>query len=194
MESFFSRLKTHILNIVALAKDFQTASALVAGYIHDYTYKNYQYDLAGLTPAEFYRYVTTGVYPCNEYFGVNSELLNTLDDLIARRKQESEEKARKAREKTAHDKASGLTGEGKDPVAVVKRDIRILEKQQERWTETKITVKNQLQFLDGLLSKAEAALNFITHAGDDLRQRLRHREEWSLHPELAYIYDMQGLF
>ena len=194
MESFFSRLKTHILNIVALAKDFQTASALVTGYMHDYTYENYQYDLAGLTPAEFYKYVTTGVYPCSEYFGVDSALLNTLDDLIARRKQEAEAKALKAREKAARDKADGPEEDGKDPVAVVKRDIRILEKQQERWTAMRTTVKNQLLFLDSLLSKAEAALNFVMHASDDLRQRLRHRDEWSLHPELAYIYDMQGLF
>ena len=194
MESFFSRLKTHILDIVALAKDFQTAKELVSGYMHDYMYENYQYDLAGLTPAEFYKYVTTGVYPCDEYFGVNSERLNTLDDLIACRKKEADEKARKAREKAVQERENGETGEGKDPVAVVKRDIRILEKQQEKWTETKLTVKNQLQFLEGLLSRAETALNFVTNAGEELLKKLRYREEWRLHPELAYIFDMQGLF
>ncbi len=194
MESFFGRLKTHILGIVALARDFQTASELVAGYMHDYTYENYQYDLAGLTPAEFYKYVTTGVYPCDEYFGVDSKRLNTLDELIACRKKESEEIARKAREKAARDKEEGLTCTGKNPVAVIKRDIRILEKKLQDWVDTRQIAVNQLEFLDTVLSKAEAALKFVTAASEELKNRLRTRQEWSLHPELAYIYDMKGLF
>lgn len=194
MESFFARLKTHILNIVALAPDFKIASELVAGYMHDYTYENYQYDLAGLTPAEFYKYVTTGVYPCSEYFGVDSKRLNTLDELIACRKQESEKLAQKARERAARDKQEGLSGAGKDPIAVIKRDIRILEKKLEEWVNLRQMAIQQLEFLDRVLSKAEAALKFIAAASEELKNRLRTREEWSLHPELAYIYDMKGLF
>ena len=51
-----------------------------------------------------------------------------------------------------------------------------------------------LGFLEKLLSRAEAALNFVMKAGDELMKKLRHREEWRLHPELSYIFDMQGLF
>ena len=194
MESFFGRLKTHILGIVALARDFQTASELVAGYMHDYTYENYQYDLAGLTPAEFYKYVITGIYPCSEYFGVDNKRLNTLDELIARRMEESEEIARKARERAARDKAEGLTGAGTNPVSVIKRDIRILEKKLQDWVDTRQIAAKQLEFLDAVLSKAEAALKFVTTASEELKSRLRTRQEWSLHPELSYIYDMKGLF
>ena len=169
-------------------------SAYLAQEMSDYTYENYQYDLAGLTPAEFYKYVTTGVYPCSEYFGVDSKRLNTLDELIACRKQESEKLAQKARERAARDKQEGLSGAGKDPIAVIKRDIRILEKKLEEWVNLRQMAIQQLEFLDRVLSKAEAALKFIAAASEELKNRLRTREEWSLHPELAYIYDMKGLF
>ena len=59
MESFFGRLKTAIMDMVALCKDYGSASRLVDGYLKAYNSGHYQYDLAGLTPEEFYQYATT---------------------------------------------------------------------------------------------------------------------------------------
>lgn len=69
MESFFGRMKSHIMDILALCPDIETAIRLVEGYMDAYNNENYQYTLAGLTPAEFYFYSVTGVYPCDEYYG-----------------------------------------------------------------------------------------------------------------------------
>lgn len=55
MESFFARMKTHILNLAALCPDFKTSEKLVNGYISSYNSEQYQYQLAGLTPKELIR-------------------------------------------------------------------------------------------------------------------------------------------
>jgi len=189
MESFFSRMKTHIMDLVALAPDFETASALVDGYMRDYNEKNYQDELAGLTPVEFYRYCTTGIYPCEEYFGVDAGRLLTPDQLIARRKAEAEKRAVKARLR-----AEKNGGCGKDPVKVVLRDIRILEKNQKKSAEDADAAKKQGEKLSGILKKAEKALEYVRNAAEEVKAALWHGSEWKKHPQLDYIYDMQGMF
>ncbi|MEE3420789.1 MAG: IS3 family transposase, partial [Lachnospiraceae bacterium] len=46
-----------------MCRSFEDARTLVSNYISDYNTKHYQYDLAALTPEEFYQYSTTGIYP-----------------------------------------------------------------------------------------------------------------------------------
>ena len=72
MESFFGRMKTEALDIIALCPDLSTVRKLIDGYMDEYNHQRYQYSLAGLTPAEFYIYSTTGIYPLDNYFGVTS--------------------------------------------------------------------------------------------------------------------------
>ena len=62
MESFFGRLKCELLDLVALCPDASTVSRMISGYIDAYNHRHYQYALAGLTPSEYYTYVTTGIY------------------------------------------------------------------------------------------------------------------------------------
>ena len=81
MESFFGRLKTATLDMVAMCVDFSSARQLVEGYLNAYNSEHYQYDLAGLTPEEFYQYATTGVYPLDNYFGVPASVMMTGGDL-----------------------------------------------------------------------------------------------------------------
>ena len=194
MESFFARMKTECLSIVAMSNDFETDRDLVYGYLEHYDTKRYQYRLGGLTPDEFYVYVTTGVYPCESYFGVFAENLRTADQLIEERKQKAEEKKKKqAKERGESAKEQGIPA-GKDPLRVVSRDIDLLERHIKKWNEFKKTCEMQLKHLNDLLQKAEAAREFIKKASEELRKALRSREEWQKHPELSYIYGMDGLF
>ena len=54
MESFFGRMKTEALDIIALSPDYETATRIINGYMHKYNEERYQYSLAGLTPNEYY--------------------------------------------------------------------------------------------------------------------------------------------
>ena len=43
-------MKCQLLKLIEMS-DYQTVRDLIAGYMHHYNEKAYQYDLAGLTPA-----------------------------------------------------------------------------------------------------------------------------------------------
>lgn len=80
--------------------------------------------LAGLTPSEFYIYATTGIYPLDNYFGVESTDLLSVNDLVSARIQKAREKAKKARlasQKKREERAL-LT----NPASVIARDQRLL--------------------------------------------------------------------
>ena len=68
MESFFSSLKTDILDMVARCNSFDEAGWLVDGYLNAYNQKHYQYELAGLTPDEFYQYANNRYLPTKKLF------------------------------------------------------------------------------------------------------------------------------
>ena len=89
MESFFGQMKCRIIDLVALCPDAGTAIRLVEGYIDKYNDSIYQYSLAGLAPSEYYTYVTTGTYPCDNYFGVKATELMSAGELAAARLEEA---------------------------------------------------------------------------------------------------------
>ena len=194
MESMFSRLKAILLNTLARAKSFEQARELSLNCLHTYTYELFQYDLGGLTPAEFYQYVTTGVYKCDSYFGVRDEDLLSVDRLIEARKKMAAEFAEKARKKAEYDRLAGLTGAGRDPMLVVNRDLTVLKKQIREWDEARETAEMQGTFLANLKKRVEKAANFVANANEELRKALRNKAEWKNHKELSYIYDMKGLY
>ena len=194
MESLFSRMKTVLLNILACADTYEKAEKLTMGFLHKYKYELFQYELGGLTPAEFYQYVTTGVYKCDNYFGVRAEDLLSVNRLIETRKKIAEEYAEKARNKAEQDRQAGLTGAGKDPMLVVNKDMAVLKKHLHDWEEAKKAAEKQETFLKNLIERVETARVFVTNATESLRQALHHKEEWKNHEELSYIYDMKGLF
>ena len=194
MESFFGRLKTNVMDIVALARDYDTAAELVSGYIDAYNNEHYQYALAGLTPHEYYLYITTGIYPCDSYFGVDASRLDTPEELIRRRREEAERAAARDRERAQKNREKGIHAAGKDPMKVVNRDIRIIEKEQEKLARAKAEAETRLAFLTRLLERAEKAREFILNATEEMKTVLRDRQEWRKHPQLSYVFDMKGLF
>ena len=62
-ESFFGRMKDHVKKKIAAAMSFEEVKAIVDDYMDYYNNEHYQWELAKLSPNEFYQFVTTGVYP-----------------------------------------------------------------------------------------------------------------------------------
>ena len=62
-ESFFGHMKDHIKPKLAECATFDDVQVIVDDYIHYYNHQRYQWHLAKLSPDEFYKFVTTGVYP-----------------------------------------------------------------------------------------------------------------------------------
>lgn len=62
-ESFFGHMKDSIMEKIAACTDFKQVKIVVDDYIDYYNKERYQWDLAKLSPDEFYKFVTTKVYP-----------------------------------------------------------------------------------------------------------------------------------
>lgn len=62
-ESFFGHMKDHIKAKLAECTVFDEVKVIVDDYIDYYNNKRYQWKLAKLSPNEYYKFVTTGLYP-----------------------------------------------------------------------------------------------------------------------------------
>ena len=62
-ESFFGRMKDHIRNKLEECSEFGQVSYIVDNYMNYYNKEKYQWELAKLSPDEFYEFCTTGEYP-----------------------------------------------------------------------------------------------------------------------------------
>ena len=62
-ESFFGHMKDHIKAKLADCTEFAEVQSLIDDYMDYYNNHRYQWNLAKLSPNEFYHFVTTGVYP-----------------------------------------------------------------------------------------------------------------------------------
>ena len=191
MESFFGRLKTAILDMVAMCRDFMSAKKLVDGYLNAYNADHYQYDLAGLTPNEFYQYATTGVYPLDNYFGVPASAMMTGGDLKKVRRRYADEEAATRRE------ASKKKREEKrlvDPEKVILRDQRILKSVIDKWKDKEMTASGQISRMQAVLEKAKSALEFIRTLTEEKLLELREPLAWRKYTELSYVFMMNELF
>ena len=62
-ESFFGHMKDHLLPRIEGATRYSQIEAAVDDYMDYYNNEYYLWDLAYLSPNEYYKFVTTGVYP-----------------------------------------------------------------------------------------------------------------------------------
>lgn len=62
-ESFFGHMKDHIKLKLNSCTEFGQVKALIDDYIDYYNKERYQWQLAKLSPDEFYQFITTGIYP-----------------------------------------------------------------------------------------------------------------------------------
>lgn len=75
-ESFFGHMKDEIMDKIAVCKSFDDAKAVVDDYIDYYNNDRGQWQLAKLTPNEYYDYCVTGVYPLISYTKGTSDFLD----------------------------------------------------------------------------------------------------------------------
>ena len=193
MESFFGHMKTALLDLVALCPDLETAMRLVNGYINSYNNDFYQYNLAGLTPAEFYTYVTTGIYPLDNYYGVKTEELRSVTDLVNDRRKKAE--AKNAKDRAAYARKNEERNKlKKSPFQILARDQRIIRRQIRKWKESRSAAEEQLTFLNILMEKTAKAGMFLSSLSKEIYDTLYTPQNWQKYPELEYIFDMKGLF
>lgn len=62
-ESFFGHMKDEIGSKVSSAESFQDVQSIIDDWMDYYNNERYQWDLAKLSPNEYYNYLTTGIYP-----------------------------------------------------------------------------------------------------------------------------------
>ena len=62
-ESFFGHMKDHINAKLAECTTFAEVAFVVDDYMEYYNNRRYQWKLAKLSPNEYYKFITTGIYP-----------------------------------------------------------------------------------------------------------------------------------
>lgn len=62
-ESFFGRMKDHILPRIKECSEYAEVKAVIDDWMDYYNNERYQWELAKLSPNEYYEYITTGIYP-----------------------------------------------------------------------------------------------------------------------------------
>ena len=191
MESFFSRLKADIIDMAALCKTLAAALKLVDGYLKAYNGEHYQYELAGLTPEEFYSYATTGVYPLDSYFGVPASEMMAVEDLSKVRRKYADEEARKRRE------AAALRREQRrliDPLKIIHRDQMLLDRMIGKWRGTELAAAKQVEHLKGILEQTKKAMAYVANLNKEKLYELRDPLAWRNYEELSYVFAMNELF
>lgn len=72
-ESFFGHMKDEIADEIASCRNFDAVKTIVDDWIDYYNKDRYQWELLKLSPNEYYRYLTTGIYPLPKYEGYKAK-------------------------------------------------------------------------------------------------------------------------
>ena len=192
MESFFGRMKTEVIDLIAMSPDYETAVRLIDGYIHQHNTIRYQYDLAGLTPDEYYEYMMSGVYPLDSYYGVKAEDLFTARQIVEARMKKAKEKASERREasrKRREEKAQ-LTS----VASIILRDQRKIRREIRKWDNSHQLAEKQLNHLNNIFEKTKTAAQFFTSASHEIKELLRNPMNWKNYPEFDYVNDLGAIY
>ena len=191
MESFFGRMKTDMMDLIARCNSQETAIRLVYGYLEAYNGQFFQYELSGLTPTEFYDYATTGVYPLDNYFGVPAELMMAVDDLKNVRRTYADEEARKRREASDSERTLKRMIDPKD---IISRDKLLLNRLIGKCERTKNKAVQQQEHLKTVLEQAKAAMEYVSGLGQEKLNELQDPLVWKNYEQLNYVFAMTDLF
>lgn len=66
-ESFFGHMKDDVRNTIAECQSYEEVKGRIDDWMDYYNNDRYQWDLLKLSPAEYYRYLNTGIYPLPTY-------------------------------------------------------------------------------------------------------------------------------
>lgn len=192
-ESFFGRMKNRISNHFPLMKTADQVSRMIDAYMRDYNEEVPQESLGGLTPSLYYTYRMTGIFPADQYFGMNAGQLNDVKSVI-RWMQNRAEQAREKRNRQARRNREKYSPDRCDPKGVIQRDIHDLEKRLK-------STLNQIRRLEGLKEKimqvmedAEKALEYVKTCSEEKIEELSSGTGWDKIPELKYVVDYASVF
>jgi len=188
MESFFGRMKCQLLKLIEMCPDYQTVRDLIAGYMHHYNEKAYQYDLAGLTPAEFYQYKTTGVYPLDNYYGISGDRMRPVESLVEdhlnylkKKREENVQKKKEAEKKLL-------------PMHIIAADQKKLKKEIQKLNTLIEDSNEEIRELEALLERVRAAGKAYETADEELKKKLENPQEWKNTPPFDYVTEMDALY
>lgn len=193
MESFFGRMKTEIIDIIARCKNLDTVKQLISGYISMHNNERYQENLAALSPSEFYTYKVTGQYPLDNYYGIEATELMSLEQIIEAKLEMQEKKKELKRERQMiNEQQSRLFT---DPLEIIKRDKKKIKSEKKKWDKKLELVENQLAKLKDVLQKIDDALRFYyNEATDEIKEQLKDPLNWKNHTQLNYYKDIDALY
>ena len=193
-ESFFATFKREIMEQIELCTGYEQAIQMISEYINHYNNERYQYNLAGLSPREFYLYRETGIYPCDTYFGIPATQLRPLEELVEDKLWKIQ-KLRESRKKDRYARRRRCYKLSKDPLEVNMADQRLLEYWIRKAEEKRDEFAREAERLKGILEKAVEAQKYMESMSVEERlERYSKPQSWQNSPELNYIYEMDGLF
>lgn len=79
-ESFYGHMKDSIKGRLKYCTSYEDTATIIDGYMDYYNNRRYQWNLAKLAPAQFYRYCTTGEYPIDVKLLPKNKNPNILTD------------------------------------------------------------------------------------------------------------------
>lgn len=193
MESFFGRMKTEVIDIIARCGDIATVRRLIDGYINMHNNERYQDTLAALSPSEFYTYKVTGQYPLDSYYGVKASELMPLEKIIKAKleMQEKKKELRKERQKINEQQSRLLRNAGE----IIMRDMKKMKDENRKWVKQQELVENQLKKISKIIEKISKALKFYYHeATAEIKELLKDPLNWKNYTELDYYKDLDALY
>lgn len=193
MESFFGRMKTEVIDIIARCGDIATVRRLIDGYINMHNNERYQETLAALSPSEFYTYKVTGQYPLDSYYGVKASELMPLEKIIKAKleMQEKKKELRKERQKINEQQSRLLRNAGD----IIMRDMKKMEDENRKWVKQQELVKKQIKKISEVIEKIDEALKFYFYeATDEVKELLKNPLNWKNYPKLSYYKELDALY
>ena len=197
IESFFGLCKTVILDRLAMCITQEQVKTMLDTYVEKYNNEYPQLELGGLCPSEFYDYAITGVYPMEEYFGVNAKDLLSLKDLRRVKERFADEEAKRRREAYATQKLEACKSAPLgmvNPAERIEKDQKLVEKRLKKVRKNLEKIQNDAAKLEVASMMIDVAEAFVKHASAADLSALVNPENWKNYPELSYIYAMDGMF
>lgn len=185
-ESYFGRLKARISDHFPLMKTADQVRIMIGRYQEEYNREIPQDVLGGLTPALYYQYLITGVYPKEEYFGIPAQELNSLETVI-KKMQERTDKAlnkRRSRDKVIRTEKK-IDNNG--AFSQTEKDIEKLEKRISQLGRKLSGLESTLILAREILDKARSAKTWIQEQSAEKIEELNRKTGWDLIPELSYV-------
>jgi len=190
MESFFGRMKCEILDVIAMCPNLMTVYEMIDGYMNIYNNVRYQYGLAGLTPAEYYQYRKSGIYPLDNYYGTKADALHSIEQLVEAKLEKAKAKRDQARKRKAEEERK------LDPEHIINRDMKKIDKEIRKWTRQKELAEKQLKKLIELKQQIQKAKETYDNSTDkdELREVLGNALNWKDLPPFDYVRDIDAIY